>query len=134
MDVAVSRITDALYLAAKETGLEDSLTMVFYDGAECMRDHDQNPAAVRRPRGYSCEEIAGLAVYWNDDPTTIQRVSRTHPLFLSPWGTGSCRYIHTAATDEGIIATWQQAQGDGSQPLVINAMTWDEVRETMQDS
>ncbi|MFO7903615.1 MAG: hypothetical protein R6U98_13210 [Pirellulaceae bacterium] len=104
-DVAVSRITDVLYLDSVHAGLEEPTTLVFYDGAECMRDHAENSAAVRRPRGYSCEEISGLAAYQDENPKSIRRISTTQPLFLSPWGTGSSRYIHTLATDKGIIAT-----------------------------
>ncbi len=130
-DVAVSRITDALELPADRTGLRGAVTVVFYDGAECIRDHDENPRAVKRPRGYSCEEISGLALYENDDPSTIRRISRNTPLFFSPWGTGSSRYIDTLATERGIIATWQQAQEDGSQPLVIHALTWEEIRDVL---
>lgn len=127
-DVAVSRITDVLCLDTGRSGLGEPVTLVFYDGAECMRDHEQNAAAVSRPRGYSCEEISGLAAYRGDDPGTIRRISKTGPLFTSPWGSGTSRYTHTLATDTGIIASWQQGQSDGSQPLVINALTWEEVR------
>lgn len=121
-DVAVSRITDALDLS-KIPGCEGSReTLVFYDGAECMREHEQNPNALKRPRGYSCEEIAGLAYYSGDDPREIRRLSSTAPTFLSPWGTGSCRYIHTFLAENGVAAIWQQAQEDGSQPLVIRTL------------
>jgi hypothetical protein len=130
-DVAVSRITDALELPSDRTGMSETAAIVFYDGAECIRDHDENPQAVRRPRGYSCEEISGLAMYSGDDPSTIRRISRTEPHFVSPWGTGSSRYIQTLATDRGVIATWQQAQKDGSQPLVIHALTWEEIRDLL---
>jgi len=44
-------------------------------------------------------------------------------LFLSPYGTGSCRYISATNLFDGcILASWQQSQKDFSQPLVINQL------------
>ena len=126
-DVAVSRITDVLTMPAELIGVdsgESTVQAVFYDGAECMRPHDQNPKGVDRPRGFSCEEIAGLALYSDDAVGQIRRVSTTLPLFTSPWGTGSCRYIHTCATEDGVFAAWQQSRESGAQPLVLNFLDW----------
>lgn len=125
-DVAVSRVTDALDLSKIPGYRGTPETLIFYDGAECMREHEQNPNALQRPRGYSCEEIAGLAYYPGDDPRGVRRLSITAPTFLSPWGTGSCRYIHTFLTERAVVAIWQQAQRDGSQPLVLRSLPTDE--------
>ena len=125
-DVAVSRITDALDLSRIPGYRGTPETLIFYDGAECMREHEQNPNAVERPRGYSCEEIAGLARYSGDNPAGVRRLSTIAPCFLSPWGSGSCRYIHTFLTDSAVVATWQQAQADGSQPLVLRSLPFEE--------
>lgn len=126
-DVAVSRISDVLTLPSKLFGTDLDVQLVFYDGAECVREHEQHSQSVARPRGYSCEEIAGLAVYQGDRIDDICRVDSDLPRFVSPWGTGSSRYIHAVATHEGLIATWQQAQTSGAQPLVMHALSWDDV-------
>lgn len=131
-DVAVTRISDVLSLDGALVGEEGSVQLVFYDGAECLRPHTENSAAVSRPRGYSCEEIGGLAVTSGDRFDRLERISALHPLFISPHGTGSSRYVHTLATDQGIHAIWQQAQDDGSQPLVMHFLEWDEVRKLLQ--
>ncbi|MFW5914991.1 MAG: exo-alpha-sialidase [Planctomycetota bacterium] len=128
-DVAVSRITDLLTLPAEVVGSAEPVQAVFYDGAECMRPHDQNPMGVKRPRGYSCEEIAGLASYSGERIREIRRISTVFPLFTSPWGTGCSRYIHTCATADGVYATWQQSQPSGAQPLVMRYLSWEEIRE-----
>jgi hypothetical protein len=132
-DVAVTRISDVLPLPEwKEAGGEEEISLVFYDGAECLREHEQSTWGIDRPRGYSCEELGGLAVLHSGDPARMERVSKYLPLFVSPWGTGCCRYVHTLRTQEGILATWQQSQKDASQPLVMNFLTWQEVYETLE--
>jgi hypothetical protein len=133
-DVAVTRITDLLPLPEwKEVRGYEGISLVFYDGAECLRDHEQNTWGVNRPRGYSCEELGGLAVLYSGDPTRIERVSRYVPLFVSPWGTGCCRYVHTLRTKQGILATWQQSEKNGSQPLVGNFLSWPEVYAIIEE-
>jgi len=131
-DVAESRITD--FFTLPRTGLfatGPECTLAFYDGAECVRQHPDNPLGVSRPRGYSCEEIGGLAFGRGPEfggigrsspgaPLLLERLSAYEPLFVSPYGTGSSRYVHVAVVEEGIFATWQQSQADRSQPLVIN--------------
>lgn len=126
-DVAVSRITDVLSLPGEIFEHPDTVQMVFYDGAECIRQHDQNAGAVSRPRGYSCEEISGLAVYDGDRVDEIRRISNISPLFISPWGTGCSRYIHTLSLPDKVIAMWQQSQPTGEQSLVMHALSWDEI-------
>ena len=132
-DVAVTRISDILPLPEwKEVWGDEDISLVFYDGAECLRDHEQSTWGVTRPRGYSCEELGGLAILYSEDPARIERVSKYVPLVYSPWGTGCCRYVHTLRTKDGILATWQQSQKDASQPLVMNFLTWQEVCETIE--
>ena len=127
-DVAVSRITDVLTLPGDVVSSGEPIQAVFYDGAECMRPHDQNPMGVKRPRGYSCEEIAGLAAYSGERIEEIRRITTKFPFFTSPWGTGCSRYIHTCATQDGVYATWQQSQPSGAQPLVMRYLSWEEIR------
>ncbi len=133
-DVAVSRITDVLTLPDEILGNAEPVQAVFYDGAECMRPHDQNPMGVKRPRGYSCEEIAGLAAYSGERIEELRRITTKFPLFTSPWGTGCSRYIHTCATEDGVYATWQQSQPSGAQPLVMRYLSWEEIREAARKS
>ena len=120
-DVACTRITDRLPMP--QVGcLEDlpALSLYFYDGAECLRSLDENAKAVSRPRGFSCEELGGLAWGWDSEFPKIQRLSIDFPLFVSPNGTGCSRYVSTLVTQGGIMASWQQSQSDLSQPLVGN--------------
>jgi len=131
-DVAVSRITDVLSISGEIVEHPETVQMVFYDGAECIRPHDEDSRAVRRPRGYSCEEIAGLAVYGNDRVDEIRRISSINPLFISPWGTGCSRYIHICSLPDKVIATWQQSQTTGAQPLVMHSLSWDEIRSVLK--
>jgi hypothetical protein len=117
-DVAITRGTCILplpeSLAPAGTGL------VFYDGGECLRNLDEHAKATKRPRGYSCEELGGLAYYTDGDPTAFTRISGLFPEFVSPDGTGCIRYVDVLSTDEAWIATWQQSMPDGSQPLMYN--------------
>ena len=120
-DVACTRVTDRL--AVPRVGLLAGLpplSLYFYDGAECLRSLDENAKAVSRPRGYSCEELGGLAWGWDAEFPKMQRLSLDFPLFTSPHGTGCSRYVSTLKTQDGIMATWQQSQPDRSQPLVGN--------------
>ena len=122
-DVACTRVTDRL--AVPQVGLLADLpplSLYFYDGAECLRSLDENAKAVSRPRGYSCEELGGLAWGWDAEFPKLQRLSVDFPLFVSPHGTGCSRYVSTLKTQGGIMATWQQSQSARSQPLVGNFM------------
>lgn len=127
-DIAVTRVTSRLavprYGALSEI---DPVDVLFYDGAEGLRPVPENPNANRRPRGYSCEELGGA--FWSPagEPTDARRISEMKPLFLSPFGTGSSRYVSAIPFRGGIYATWQQAQADGSQPLVSNFLSKEEV-------
>jgi hypothetical protein len=130
-DVAVSRVTDVLAIPEAFRSAVGRHQIVFYDGAECIREHLENSNAIRRPRGYSCEEIAGLATYPGDQIEDIERISKIQPLFISPWGTGCSRYIHTCVTRNKIIAIWQQSQNSGAQNLVLNYLTTDQVQSIL---
>ena len=127
-DIAVTRVTDRLALPRVGLLREEPPTSVFfYDGAECMRPLEENPRAAKRPRGYSCEELGGAM--WGRDAAfpAMERLSTVEPLFVSPTGTGSSRYVSTLLTKEFLYATWQQSQADRSQPLVMNALPMERV-------
>ena len=127
-DVAVTRITSRL--PVPKVGLfanEDPCSIYFYDGAECMRSHPENKRGYQRSRGYSCEEIGAAMFGWDSDFPAMVRLSPLEPLFVSPWGSGSSRYADCLLTKDGILATWQQAQEDGSQPLVRHFLPMDDV-------
>jgi len=108
-----------------------ALSLYFYDGAECLRSLEENSRAVSRPRGYSCEEIGGLAMGYDDTFPAVGRITVDGPLFVSPHGTGCSRYVSTLVTDDGILATWQQSQTDLSQPLVGNFLPMAEVEKLL---
>ena len=118
-DVAATRLTNRL--AIPQLGLfadQPPASIYFYDGAECLRFHDESLQARRRPRGYSCEELGGAFFGWDATFPQLERLSRLTPLFVSPWGSGCSRYVDTLTTEGGILAIWQQSQEDLSQPLV----------------
>ena len=67
-DVACSRITARLRVPRMGAfKSERACSLYFYDGAECLRALDENPLAAKRPRGYSCEELGGLAFGYDDE-------------------------------------------------------------------
>jgi len=109
-----------------------ALSLYFYDGAECLRSLDENVKAVSRPRGFSCEELGGLAWGWDSEFPKIQRLSIDFPLFVSPNGTGCSRYVSTLLTRGGIMASWQQSQPDLSQPLVGNFLDAKNYKEILK--
>ena len=128
-DVACSRLTERLPIP-KTGPFTDipAISLYFYDGAECLRPLDQNPMAAKRPRGYSCEELGGLAWGWDHEFPRLSKISIDFPLFLSPHSTGCSRYVSATFLDDGsLLGSWQQAQGDGSQPLVSNHLGKSEV-------
>lgn len=123
-DVAICRATDWLRVPRLGVFVDaPDATLLFYDGGESMRDLDEHSAAAKRPRGYSCEELGGVAVAAGDGVSGIERLSVNGPLFVSPTGAGTSRYVHILATEEGFYATWQQSQADFSQPLVMNFLS-----------
>lgn len=130
-DVAMTRGTAVLPVPKIGDFKDESLALMFYDGGECVRDLDEHASAVKRPRGYSCEELGGLAVVAADDVRQQQRLSVNEPMFVSPNGTGCSRYVDVLATPENFYATWQQSQADGSQPLVMNVIATEEVEKIL---
>lgn len=122
-DIAATRITARLPIP--RSGVFADLppaSVYFYDGAECLRAHEENRRAHRRPRGYSCEEIGGAFFGWDAEFPRLTRLSLTQPLFISPTGTGCSRYVDVLPLPDGLLATWQQSRPDGSQPLVAHSL------------
>ena len=131
-DIAAARVTDRLPIP-KVGSFADAgdLSLYFYDSCESLRQLDENPTAVSRPRGWSCEEIGGIAVGDDSDLSTIESISTESALFVSPHGTGCSRYIATLLTDEGIFANWQQSQPDLCQPLVGHFLPIERVNQIL---
>ncbi|MDF1852079.1 MAG: hypothetical protein P1U85_14655 [Verrucomicrobiales bacterium] len=131
-DIAAARVTERLAIP-KVGAFADGpdLSLYFYDSCESLRQLDENPTAVSRPRGWSCEEIGGIAVGEDADLGQVESISIEHPLFVSPHGTGCSRYIATLVTSEGIFANWQQSQEDLCQPLVGNFVPTSRVHEIL---
>jgi hypothetical protein len=131
-DVAITRGTCILPVPAPIAPAGTGL--LFYDGGECLRNLEEHAQAAKRPRGYSCEELGGLAVYSNGDPTSFRRISTLFPEFMSPDGTHCLRYVDVLATDTAFIATWQQSRPDGSQALMIHRVERDEALTRAADA
>ena len=119
-DVAMTRGTCVLPVPKVGIFEDKPVNVLFYCGGECLRPLDEHGTAVKRPRGFSCEEIGGAAFYLEDNMADAVRLSDLLPMFLSPHGTGCSRYVDVLATNEGFYSTWQQSQEDLSQPLVMN--------------
>ncbi|NKB66294.1 MAG: exo-alpha-sialidase [Candidatus Latescibacteria bacterium] len=124
-DVAASRITCRLPLPRLGALAElPPLSLYFYDGAECLRPHQAHRNAVERPRGYSCEELGGLAYGFDRDFPRLHRLSLLQPLFVSPHGTGCSRYATVTADNDGsFFALWERSSPSGGQPLVGHRLT-----------
>lgn len=131
-DVAAARITGRLPVP-RVGALEGlpPLSLYFYDGAECLREHGQNAVAVRRPRGYSCEELGGLAWGWDGDFPRMTPLSITRPHFVSPYGTGCSRYVSVLKTSDALYATWQQSQPSLAQALVGHSLPLEQVAKIL---
>jgi len=131
-DVAEFRITERMPVPRLGCFKDlPPMSLYFYDGAECVRKLEEHPNAWSRPRGYSCEEIAGIAWGFDDEFPKIERLSIDSPLFVSPNGTGCCRYISTLITDDAIHCSWQQSQKDFSQPLVGHSLPMEKVEQIL---
>ncbi len=132
-DIAVTRVTDRMTVPklGRFADLPDT-SLYFYCGAENLRQLDENPKAVKRPRGWSCEEIGGLACGTDEAFPALERLSVNAALFFSPYGTGCSRYVSTLVSGEGIFATWQQSQDDLSQALVGHFLPMDEVERILR--
>ncbi len=131
-DVAIARGTCLLDVPPVGAFRNVRATLLFYDGGECVRNHDEHRAAVSRPRGYSCEELGGAACVLDGDFTRFDRLAPHHPLFQSPYGTGCSRYIDVLRSSDGYYAAWQQSQPDGSQALVLNFLTHQEAQHLLE--
>jgi hypothetical protein len=132
-DVAATRITERM--AIPQLGVfagEFDRFVYFYDGAECLRQLDENSNSNTRPRGYSCEELGGAFVGTADPTNSLTRLSLNAPLFISPYGTGCSRYVSILVMKDGILATWQQSKPDESQPLVGHFLPIEEVERLLQ--
>jgi len=130
-DVAMTRATSIVDVPQAGLFSDVDASLVFYDGGESLRDLDEHTSAISRPRGYSCEELGGAAYILAGDLLSIERLSRNLPFFISPHGTGCSRYVDVLSTESGLFATWQQAQPDGSQPLVMNFVGHAEVEDIL---
>ena len=131
-DVAISRIT-AVWDVPR-LGVFSDVTdarLVFYDGGECMRNLEEHTKAQKRPRGYSCEELGGLAASTDPDLARIERLSTLFPRFISPKGTGCVRYVDVFTGRDGVYATWQQSTDTRSQPLMLNVLSHTEVERIL---
>ncbi|MDE0864636.1 MAG: hypothetical protein OSA98_12680 [Rubripirellula sp.] len=131
-DVAMTRGTSLVSLPSVGVLADLDVQLFFYDGGECVRDLDQHQTAVKRPRGYSCEELGGVAFCLDGDLDSVQRLSVNEPMFVSPHGTGCSRYVDVLETPEHYIATWQQSQQDGAQPLVMNRVPRAEIEDLLK--
>lgn len=121
-DVAISRITSLVDVPEMGPFRDRRVTLVFYDGGECVRPLEEHATAVKRPRGYSCEELGGVGYCLDGRFDRIHRLSLLRPQFVSPYGSGCSRYVDILAEDDGWLVTWQQGQPDGSQPLVAHRL------------
>ena len=126
-DVAITRATALVDLPRTGVLRDHRVRLLFYDGGESLRDLDEHAQAVSRPRGYSCEELGGVAYVLGDRLDNVFRLSQHLPMFVSPCGTGCSRYVDVLKTDAGYLATWQQSQADLSQPLVANFVPMDDL-------
>ena len=122
-DVAMTRGTAILDVPQIGAFEKLDVSLLFYDGGECLRNLDAHENAVERPRGYSCEELGGLAYFTDGDLGQVQRLSLLKPMFISPYGTGCSRYVDVLPTEQGFYTTWQQSQEDLSQPLVMTFLS-----------
>ena len=120
-DVAVTRVTSIIPNMFEKNN-KDSL-VVFYDGAECMRKLEEHNIANKRPRGYSCEELGGVILSDDLFMKSHLRLSNLEPVFVSPFGSGSLRYVNLFIENDQIHATWQQSMKDFSQPLLYNRIS-----------
>ena len=65
-DVAITRGTCFVDVPPIGAFADRPIGLLFYDGGESLRPADQHQQSVRRPRGYSCEELSGVA-YFRDE-------------------------------------------------------------------
>lgn len=131
-DVAMTRGTCVVDVPKVGAFTDVDASLFFYDGGESLRDLDEHSTAVKRPRGYSCEELGGVAYIQNGSFDHIERLSKYLPQFISPYGTGCSRYVDVLSTKAGLVTTWQQSQEDLSQPLVMNVLSHQQVADILK--
>ncbi|NQV28344.1 MAG: exo-alpha-sialidase, partial [Rhodopirellula sp.] len=64
-DVAMTRGTCVIDVPKVGAFANVDVSLFFYDGGESLRNLDEHSTAVKRPRGYSCEELGGVAYIQN---------------------------------------------------------------------
>ncbi len=131
-DVAMTRATAVVDIPPLGSFQDGQWSLMFYDGGECVRRLEPHAAGIARPRGHSCEELGGAALVESNRWQQAVRLSPWAPQFISPWGTGCSRYVSICPTDDAWIATWQQSQTDGSQPLVLHSLPRERVESLLQ--
>ncbi len=131
-DVAITRGTAVVDVPKLGAFADMNASLVFYDGGESLRNLDEHKTAVKRPRGYSCEELGGAGYFLDGNLNAIERLSKIEPLFVSTTGTGCIRYVDVLTTGEGMYVTWQQSQRDLSQPLMMNFLPVDEIEAILK--
>ncbi len=131
-DVAITRATALVDLPCVGVLADKRVQLLFYDGGESLRNLDQHAHAAKRPRGYSCEELGGVAYVIDEDLSKVHRLSTDLPAFVSPYGTGCSRYVDVLQTANGYYATWQQSQTDLSQPLVLHQVDHSQIESVLQ--
>jgi len=130
-DVGGTRVTSRFDIPQIGVFADTPCSVLMYDGLECVRQLDENDKAVKRPRGYSCEEISGAFFGPTGTWEGFERLSYIAPMFISPYGTGCSRYADVLATEDGLFAIWQQSQDDLSQPLVGHFLPMAKVAEIL---
>ena len=120
-----SQINQQEKLDKEDEEKEEKYSFYYYDGAECVRELEQNKVGIIRSRGHSCEELGGLFIQKNDGE--LKRISLKFPMFISPFGSGCCRYISSYALSEGVITIWQQSQNSFAQSLVATYYSFDDL-------
>lgn len=131
-DVAITRATALVDVPSVGEFSGHRVSLLFYDGGESLRNLDEHVSAVSRPRGYSCEELGGVAYVVDGDLNDVHRLSSNFPTFVSPYGTGCSRYVDVLAGEDGYFATWQQSQADLSQPLVMHCVERAKVEQALE--
>lgn len=132
-DVAGTRITARMPIPPLGVFADlPPCSVYFYDGLECYRQLEPNVRGLKRPRGYSCEEIGGACFGFDSDFPAMLRLSPNLPLFISPYGTGCSRYVDVCVTPDALFATWQQSQDDLSQPLVGHDLDMERVEALLR--
>lgn len=131
-DVAMTRGTAVFDVPRVGTLAESSVSLMFYDGGESLRNLDEHANAVTRPRGYSCEELGGAGYFVDGKMHQTTRLSTCFPIFVSPYGTGCSRYVDVLSTSQGVFTTWQLSQDDLSQPLVMTHTTHEEIEAVLE--